>query len=79
MDPDFIFDGITYQVKKYTLTVLAGSKPYEEPGTGNSLTSSMKTALAGVKAGNQIIISNIVAVGPDGSERLLGNIALKVE
>ncbi len=79
MDPDFIFDGITYQVKTYTLTVLAGSKPYEESGTGSALTSSMKTALAGAKAGNQIIISNIVAVGPDGGERLLGNIALKVE
>jgi hypothetical protein len=79
MDPEFIFDGITYQIKKYTLTILGGGKPYEENGNGNMLNASMKTALSGVKAGNQVVISNIVAVGPDGGERLLGNIALKVE
>jgi gliding motility-associated protein GldM len=79
MDPEFIFDGINYQIKKFTLTVLSGGKPYEESSNGNLLTSSMKSALAAVKAGNQVVVSNIVAIGPDGGERLLGNIALKVE
>jgi hypothetical protein len=39
----------------------------------------MKAALSGCKAGSTVIFSNIVAVGPDGGERILGNIALKVE
>jgi gliding motility-associated protein GldM len=79
MDPDFIFDGITYQVKKFTMTIASGGKPFEENGTGDRLNASMKAALSGCKAGNTVIFSNIIAVGPDGGERILGNIALKVE
>jgi hypothetical protein len=61
------------------MTIASGGKPFEENGSGDRLTASMKAALAGCKAGSTVIFSNIVAVGPDGGERILGNIALKVE
>lgn len=44
--------------------------------SGNSLSPAMRSALAGIGPGSRVIFDNIVAVGPDGSQRALNSIAL---
>ncbi|PWG78779.1 type IX secretion system motor protein PorM/GldM [Pararcticibacter amylolyticus] len=44
--------------------------------SGNSLSGAMKSALAGIGPGTRVIFDNIIAVGPDGSQRALNSIAL---
>jgi hypothetical protein len=44
--------------------------------TGSDLTSAMKTALSSITPGTRVIFSNIIAVGPDGTQRGLDDIVL---
>ncbi|WP_374166514.1 gliding motility protein GldM [Arcticibacter sp. MXS-1] len=44
--------------------------------SGNTLSGAMRSALAGIGPGSRVIFDNIVAVGPDGSQRALNSIAL---
>ncbi|HEY0897061.1 MAG TPA: gliding motility protein GldM [Sphingobacteriaceae bacterium] len=43
---------------------------------GNSLSGAMKSAIASIGPGARVIFDNIVAVGPDGTQRQLNSIAL---
>lgn len=45
-------------------------------GNGNTLSSQMKSAMASVTPGTRVIFDNIVAVGPDGTQRQLDPVAL---
>ncbi|MGB4773656.1 MAG: GldM family protein, partial [Daejeonella sp.] len=45
--------------------------------SGNSLSAAMRTAMAGVTPGTRVIFDNIVAVGPDGSQRQLDGLVFK--
>lgn len=44
--------------------------------SGNSLSPAMRAAMSGVSPGARVIFDNIIAVGPDGSQRALNSIAL---
>ena len=45
-------------------------------GTGNELTGAMRTAINTVAPGTSVIFQDIVAVGPDGTQRPLDPIVL---
>lgn len=44
--------------------------------SGNTLSPAMRSAIAGIGPGARVIFDNIIAVGPDGSQRALNSIAL---
>ncbi|WP_214072162.1 gliding motility protein GldM [Mucilaginibacter sp. dw_454] len=73
---NFEFDA-KFSVTRFTLLVI---KPRQDPlsftGTGNQLTSAMHSAMNSVSPGSTVVFKDIVAVGPDGTQRGLDNIVL---
>lgn len=73
---NFDFDA-KFQVTRFSLII---AKPRADAivlqTTGNTLSGAMASALAGIGPGSRVIFDNIVAVGPDGSQRALNAIAL---
>ncbi|WP_069658921.1 type IX secretion system motor protein PorM/GldM [Arcticibacter eurypsychrophilus] len=73
---NFDFDA-KFNVTRFTLII---AKPRADAVvlsvSGNSLSGPMRSALAGIGPGSRVIFDNIVAVGPDGSQRALNSIAL---
>ncbi|MCC8425133.1 gliding motility protein GldM [Mucilaginibacter sp. UR6-11] len=73
---NFEFDA-RFNVTRFTLLII---KPRQDPlsfsGTGNQLTSSMHSAMNTISAGSTVVFKDIVAVGPDGTQRGLDNIVL---
>ncbi len=73
---NFEFDA-KFNVTRFTLLII---KPRQDPlsftGTGNQLTSAMHTAMNSISPGSTVVFKDIVAVGPDGTQRGLDNIVL---
>jgi gliding motility-associated protein GldM len=72
----FDFDA-KFNVTRFTLLVV---KPRQDPitysTTGAELTSAMRTAINSISPGATIIFKDIIAVGPDGTQRGLDPIVL---
>jgi gliding motility-associated protein GldM len=72
----FDFDA-KFNVTRFTLLI---AKPRTDvviiQGTGNSLAGSVKAAINTVTPGTRVIFSDIIAVGPDGTQRGLDPIVL---
>ncbi len=68
---NFDFDA-KFSVTRFNLII---AKPRADvvvlQASGNNLTGQMRAAMAGVTPGTRIIFDNIVAVGPDGTQRQL--------
>ncbi|MDF3079369.1 MAG: gldM [Sphingobacteriaceae bacterium] len=66
-----------FKVTRYTLII---AKPRADAvilsGSGNALSGPVKSALNSVSPGTSVIFTDIIAVGPDGSQRGLDAIAL---
>lgn len=66
---NFDFDA-NFKVTKFTMII---AKPRADAivlsTSGNQLSSSMASALNGITPGTRVIFDNIVAVGPDGTDR----------
>ncbi|MEO8796066.1 MAG: gliding motility protein GldM [Daejeonella sp.] len=73
---NFDFDA-KFNVTRFNLVI---AKPRADvvmlQTTGNTLSSQMRAAMAGVSPGTRVIFDNIVAVGPDGTQRQLDGIVL---
>lgn len=73
---NFEFDA-KFNVTRFTVLI---AKPRQDPitisGNGNELTSQMHQALNSITPGSTVVFMNIVAVGPDGSQRGLDPIVL---
>lgn len=73
---NFEFDA-RFNVTRFTLMV---AKPRQDviimSATGSQLTSQMRSVMNTVTPGTTVIFKDIIAVGPDGSQRGLDNIAL---
>jgi len=73
---NFEFDA-KFNVTRFTLIV---NKPRQDAisinGTGNELTAQMRQALNTIGPGTNVIFNNIIAVGPDGTQRGLDPIVL---
>lgn len=73
---NFDFDA-KFNVTRFSLMIL---KPRQDvitlTGSGNQLTSAMHTAMNTLTPGSKVAFTNIVAVGPDGTQRGLDDIIL---
>ena len=73
---NFDFDA-NFKVTRFNLIV---QKPRSDASqyqtNGNSLSPEMRSAMAGVTPGSTVVFYNIMAVGPDGTQRELNSIAL---
>ena len=79
LDQTFIFEGISYSVTGFKLTINTGSvSVVKEQKTNGQLTPEMKQMLQNVKPGATVAITEIKAVGPGGGTRRLAPIVLKV-
>ena len=73
---NFDFDA-KFNVTRFSLTIV---KPRQDPitisGSGSDLSGPMRSALATISPGARVIFDNIIAVGPDGTQRGLDPIVL---
>jgi len=59
-----------FSITRFTLYIRKPRQDYIiKKGTGNELNADMKTAMATVSPGTEVIFDDIIAVGPDGSQR----------
>ncbi|MEJ7778296.1 MAG: gliding motility protein GldM [Daejeonella sp.] len=74
---NFDFDA-KFRVTKFSLVI---AKPRSDvvaiTSNGNSFSSQMQAAIAAVTPGTRVIFDDIVAVGPDGTQRLLPGMVFK--
>lgn len=74
---NFDFDA-KFNVTRFSLTVI---KPRQDAvtmsATGSDLSGAMRSALATITPGTRVIFDNIIAVGPDGTQRGLDPISLQ--
>jgi gliding motility-associated protein GldM len=72
----FDFDA-RFNVTRFTLLIV---KPRQDPitftGNGNTLNAAMHSAINSITPGSTVVFKEIVAVGPDGTQRGLDNIVL---
>jgi len=73
---NFEFDA-TFNVTRFTLMI---AKPRQDvitlSATGNELTSAMRSIMNTVTPGTTVVFKDIIAVGPDGTQRGLDSIVL---
>jgi hypothetical protein len=74
---NFDFDA-KFRVTKFSLVI---AKPRADvvalTTNGNSFSAQMQAAIAGITPGTRVIFDDIVAVGPDGTQRLLPGMVFK--
>jgi len=76
--PDFDFD-LTYTVTGFSILYSDRGNDYEEPSTSSNLTARQRDLIGRLTRGNNLIIKDIKARGPDGSIRDLAPIILKID
>ena len=77
---DFAFEGLRYTVKKYKFIVASKKKSQTFEGNSAELTPEIKSALKSVKAGDNIIVSDIYySFQGSGDYKLPGSITLTVK
>jgi len=75
---NFEFD-LNFIVTSFTFVMsMAGNELVEKAATGNKLTQDMINMIQNAKRGQKCYIENIKAKGPDGRERSLGTISLRI-
>jgi gliding motility-associated protein GldM len=73
----FEFDA-KFNITRFSLLIARPrADAYTASGTGNELTAAMHQALNQVGPGTLVVFSEIIAVGPDGTQRALDPIVLK--
>ncbi len=75
---DFVFDGIEYKVKKFTMSVPSAGGLKELDSNSDIFTTEMKQTVDGMRKGQFLSFVNIKAVGPDGRERSLPTLFFKI-
>ncbi len=75
---DFVFD-LSFRVTQFTVTATVGGFTNEETVKGNKFNAKQKNMIKNLKAGSNLIIENIEAVGPDGRTQPLSPIVFKIK
>ena len=76
---DFYFQGVNFQVTSYDFIFIAKCQdPYIKSNSGMAWSGDILAKIQGAKPGDQIIIRNIKAKGPDGTTRSLSPISLEI-
>jgi gliding motility-associated protein GldM len=73
---NFDFDA-KFNVTRFSLTIVKSRQdPITISGSGGELSGAMRSAMATISPGSRVIFDNIIAVGPDGTQRGLDPIVL---
>ncbi len=75
MPQDFEFD-LTFRVTSFKMTTLSGSIVTDLRSSSNMLTDEMKNRIKSANRGDRVWFEDIVARGPDGTDRPLNPISL---
>jgi len=75
MPQDFEFE-LSFRVISFKMTTLSGSIVSELRSTSNRLTDEMKNRIRSANRGDRVWFEDIIARGPDGTERTLNAIIL---
>ncbi len=76
---DFYFQGVKFAVTSYDFIFIAKRQdPFIKANSGMAWSADILAKLQIAKPGDQIIIRNIKAKGPDGSTRSLNSISLEI-
>lgn len=77
---DFYFQGVTFTVTSYDVIYIPKRQdPYIKSNGGWQFNQEVKAKLATAKPGDQLIMKNIKAKGPDGTTRSLSPVALTIK
>ncbi len=74
----FDFD-LTWRISKFVLSTTRGGYQVDEASDSNLLTDKQKELIRGTTRGQKVYFDNIRAVGPGGSIRSLGSIAITID
>lgn len=78
LDENFLFDGISWNVKSYKVTINSGGDDFSNTVAGERLPGNVTGALGSLKPGARITFSSIICRSKSGEERLIkGNLSLK--
>lgn len=75
---DFVFD-LRFNVTKWTMSMNLNGLFQSEEARGPGVTPGMKSLLSKAKKGTRVIIEDVHAVGPDGTDRKLSPVNLKIK
>jgi len=76
--PDWFEFDLTFNVVGFNLSATQGGFTRTETSTSANFTSAQREMLRAVNPGSKIYIEDVLAVGPDGSQRNIGTIVVKV-
>lgn len=74
----FDFD-LNFVITSFIFSNLANTGIIEEPVKGNKLNDKCKLMIKNAKRGSKVYFENITAKGPDGTNRKLANITLRIQ
>ena len=69
---------VPFSVTAFDLEVIVKGKLITEKGRGASLSGKMKNMLRNVKKGQKVYFTNVMAKGPSGASKPIGNLSFKV-
>lgn len=75
---NFLFD-IHYDITAFTIEVTDRGFTVAEPSTSHRITAAQKTLINRLKRDSRIVFTDVKAVGPDGRQRSLPPIVLRIE
>ena len=75
---NFEFD-LTFKVTEFSVETIVAGFSVEKPVKSNRFSTEQISLISNVSKGQKVYITNIKAVGPDGTIRQLGSIALTVK
>lgn len=75
---DFVFD-LKFNVVQWTMSTTVNGLFVDQEAKSAAVTPGMKDLLSKAKKGSRVFISDVYAVGPDGSKRKIGGCNIKVK
>jgi gliding motility-associated protein GldM len=78
MPADFDFE-MKFTVTEFTVSANIGGFLQEKSTKGQLFTGEQKTVMNNLKGGQQLVITNVKAVGPDGASRDLTDLVFKIQ
>jgi hypothetical protein len=76
--PEWFEFNIIYTITGYEFSITVGQFSQREVANAGDFTSNIRTLIRGAAAGTRLYFNDIKAVGPDGKERNIGSLSVKL-
>jgi gliding motility-associated protein GldM len=76
--PEWFEFNITYTITGYEFSITVGQFSQRENATSGDFTTNIRNLIRGAAAGTRLYFNDIKAVGPDGKERNIGSLSVKL-